>query len=285
VGTRPAKSFDAVREILMKEPVLRAPDFSKPFVVATDASEYAIGAVISQFFEDDLEHPVGYWSHTLTAEQRRWEPTKREAYAVFKALRQFSVFIRGDKKHILYTDHKPLLGLFAKANTFDELHRWATEIATYPIRIHHRPGKLHGNADGTSREPFAKKPTVREPSGISVEFGNLRFVNVSREDLEELQLLSNSDLHRAPGTQVFSIKSAKADKKSAKRPRWSDDIKVDSKYDVFDLEVGEKDFELSAWPVESFDEFDVFATKPLFQKKADSQLTDKEVAEALRQHN
>ena len=49
----------------MEAPVLRAPDFSKPFLVRTDASDYAIGAVISQS-DDGADLPVAYESRKLS---------------------------------------------------------------------------------------------------------------------------------------------------------------------------------------------------------------------------
>ena len=55
------KSFDKVKNLLCLEPVLTAPDFSKPFQLAVDASDVGAGAVLLQSNDEDIEHPVCYF--------------------------------------------------------------------------------------------------------------------------------------------------------------------------------------------------------------------------------
>lgn len=63
------RSFESVRSAMANAPILRSPDFSKPFLVLTDCSGYAMGAVLCQLSDDGVEHPVCYASCTLSCRE------------------------------------------------------------------------------------------------------------------------------------------------------------------------------------------------------------------------
>lgn len=75
------EAFKQLKHALSSEPILNTPDFNKLFILQTDASEYGVGAVLSQRGDDDLEHPVGYFSRKLlerevkysTINNREWQ--------------------------------------------------------------------------------------------------------------------------------------------------------------------------------------------------------------------
>ena len=69
------------------------PDYTRPFVVSTDASNIAIGAVISNVMDDGIERPIAYMSKALNKVQRRWSTIEREAYAVIVALNGFNCYL------------------------------------------------------------------------------------------------------------------------------------------------------------------------------------------------
>ena len=58
-------AFDALKEALSSKPVLHNPDFTKPFILQTDASDYGIGAVLSQLDEQGQDYPISYFSKKL----------------------------------------------------------------------------------------------------------------------------------------------------------------------------------------------------------------------------
>jgi hypothetical protein len=69
------KSFETLKTVLINEPILKYPDYDKPFILTTDASNYAIGAVLSQGkIGSDL--PVGYASRTLNSSEQQYITTK-----------------------------------------------------------------------------------------------------------------------------------------------------------------------------------------------------------------
>ncbi|CAM4582871.1 unnamed protein product [Lepidochelys kempii] len=70
----------------MCDPVLRAPDFDKPFLVTTDASERGVGTVLMQKEPDQEFHPVVFLSKKLSERESNWSVTEKECYAIVYAL-------------------------------------------------------------------------------------------------------------------------------------------------------------------------------------------------------
>ena len=78
IGTEQCnKAFQTLKELVTKAPVLAYPDFEKPFILDTDASDVAIGAILSKII-DSVEHPIGYFSRTLTGPEKKHCVTRRE---------------------------------------------------------------------------------------------------------------------------------------------------------------------------------------------------------------
>ena len=144
------KAFTELKDCLLHPPVLSYPDFEKPFFIATDASNFAIGAVLAQEKSSDKLHPIHYISKTLSETERRYSTTKREALAVVYALRTFRYIVFGHDVTIL-TDHMPLSMLFRKTLPEGQLGRWAVLVSEYQVKIKYLAGKLNILADALSR--------------------------------------------------------------------------------------------------------------------------------------
>lgn len=145
-------AFDTLKEKLTSAPVLKYPNFSKPFTIHTDASNFAIGAVLTQKDEKGLEHPVVYASRTLNKAERNYATIDRECLAVVWALQQFRHFVLGSKDLEVVTDHEPLTN-FVKTYETEEGRRarWIIRLQEYNPKIIYRPGKQNANADALSR--------------------------------------------------------------------------------------------------------------------------------------
>ena len=85
-------SFLCLKSFLTSAPVLVYPDFFKPFIVDTDASNGAVGGVLSQI-RDGKEHPVAYCSRTLTKCERNYSTTRKELLAVVHPLQKFCCYL------------------------------------------------------------------------------------------------------------------------------------------------------------------------------------------------
>ena len=138
---------------LLQAPILSFPNFSYPFVIDSDASETALGAVSSQVIEGE-ERPVAFESRVLTKTEVNYATTKREALGIVQAMQWFRLYIYGTQC-IVRTDHASLQWLF-RQNADGMTFRMIQKMQEYEYRIVHRPGEKHNNADGLSRRPNEK---------------------------------------------------------------------------------------------------------------------------------
>ena len=93
-----------MKEKLCSQPVLQFPKLSERFEVEVDASDHAVGGMLLQADSNDKFLPVAYYSNTLRAEQRRWSPHTKEAFALILALRHWRVYLAGTE-FIIRTDY------------------------------------------------------------------------------------------------------------------------------------------------------------------------------------
>ena len=107
---------------LVQPPVFSHPDFSVPFILHTDASETAVGAVISQCI-DGKERVVSYWSRQLTKHERNYSTIEREALAVVSATKEFYPYLYGFSFQLV-TDHNLLTSLRDIKDVVGRLTRW-----------------------------------------------------------------------------------------------------------------------------------------------------------------
>lgn len=99
------------KNLLINEPILWYPDFSKPFVLTTDASNVALGAVLSQG-PIGSDRPIAYASRTLNDSEQNYSTIEKELLAIVWATKYFPPYLFGRKFDII-TDHKPLEWLFS----------------------------------------------------------------------------------------------------------------------------------------------------------------------------
>ena len=152
------RAFNFLKEALCSAPVLRHPDFSREFILTTDASGYGLGATLSQVGEDGEEHPISYASRTLKEEEMRYPPIDREALGVLWAVIHYEEYLEG-KHFTIYTDHKPLVTLMIKAEPAKRLAHYAMQLEHLTFTIKYKPGVTNIDADALSRlERYPEKP-------------------------------------------------------------------------------------------------------------------------------
>jgi len=148
-------SFSILKESLIKAPILKFPDFSRPFIIRTDASCQGLGGVLLQKGEEEngVEHPVHYISRTLKKAERNYGITDLEGAAVYYAITKFKPYILGNKMDtIIITDHKPLLGLFQNKEPNNARQtRWCIKASMLGVKIVYEPSKNNVVADSLSR--------------------------------------------------------------------------------------------------------------------------------------
>jgi len=97
------------KSILMSSPVLTAPDFQKQFKLTVDASDIGCGGVVTQEGDDQIDHPICYFSRKFDKHQKNYSTIEKECLALLLALQHFDIYL-GTTVHpvIVYTDHNPL---------------------------------------------------------------------------------------------------------------------------------------------------------------------------------
>jgi hypothetical protein len=88
------KSFRTIKEVLVSAPVLASPDFSLPFTIQCDASNYGLGAALTQF-QSGQEKVIAYASRTLTKPERNYSVGEKECLAVIIAIEKFRPYVEG----------------------------------------------------------------------------------------------------------------------------------------------------------------------------------------------
>lgn len=180
------QAFDSLKTALSSAPVLAHPDFTKEFVVETDASDVGVGAVLIQD-----QRPIAFASRALTKEQKNYSATDKELTAVVFALGQFSMFLEA-RPFTLVTDHRPLIYLKELKNPTGRMARWRVEVESFDFKITHRAGKLMTVADALSRAPLL--------SVVSLEgnWTNQDLVAVQMADPEIAEIRTWVTTHKKP---------------------------------------------------------------------------------------
>eukprot|EP00731_Ephydatia_muelleri_P015573 Em0008g1293a len=145
-------SFQKLKSLLCREPALHSPDFTKEFVLQTDASDVGVGAVLSQLDEEGADHPVAYYSRKLLAREQKYATIEKECLAIKLATQAFRVYLLG-RPFIIQTDHRALEWLDRLRENNAKLSRWSIALQPFKFQVRHRPGKDNGNADCLSRLP------------------------------------------------------------------------------------------------------------------------------------
>ena len=160
-------AFQLLKDRLCASPVLAFPRFDRSFILDTDASGFAISGVLSQCDDENKEHPVSYYSRTLSRPERNYSTTRRELLAVLDSLQHFRIYLVGHH-FLLRTDHASIKWLTNFKDATGQNARWQERLAEFEYEIQHRPGRFHSNADTLSRL-CADKVNVEEANAVDVE--------------------------------------------------------------------------------------------------------------------
>ncbi|XP_077551039.1 uncharacterized protein LOC144164389 [Haemaphysalis longicornis] len=159
-------AFQTLLTALAENASLQLPDLNKPFVVQTDASEFGLGAVLLQEW-DQVLRPVAFASHTLTPAERNYSVTEKECLAIVFALKKFDMFLDG-ACFTIQTDHQALSWLQRLQNPAGRLARWALALQRYDYSIDYKKGTTNTVADALSRAPFFTDTQVENEESMVV---------------------------------------------------------------------------------------------------------------------
>ncbi|CAL9005417.1 unnamed protein product [Prunus brigantina] len=143
------EAFTTLKKELTSAPIIIAPDWSLPFEIMCDASDFAIGAVLGQK-KNKLPHVIHYASRTLNDAQLNYSTTEKELLAVVFALEKFRSYLVGSKV-IVYSDHAALRYLLTKKDAKPRLIRWILLLQEFDLEIRDKKGCENVVADHLSR--------------------------------------------------------------------------------------------------------------------------------------
>ena len=144
-------AFETLKNKLLSAPILSYPDFTKPFILTCDASNYAISAILSQG-EIGKDRPIAFGSRTLNKAELNYSTTEKECLAIVFGTKLFRPYVYG-RTFTIVTDHKPLQWLFNCKDPGSRLVRWRLKLEEYSYTIKYKKGKINANADALSRYP------------------------------------------------------------------------------------------------------------------------------------
>lgn len=178
-GYEQQQSFHRLIQLLTSSPILIQADSRMPYVLRTDASAYAIGAVLLQG-EGEAERPVEYASRLLNPAEMNYHTTEREALAVVWAVEKFRGYLEGSS-FVIQTDHQPLKWLMSLKSPTGRLARWSLSLQPYDMKIDYTPGKSNVVADTLSRPPIEK-------SNIEIQAVHADFPKEKQAEVRAAQL-------------------------------------------------------------------------------------------------
>ncbi|CAN6547416.1 unnamed protein product [Malus baccata var. baccata] len=184
-------SFNQLKELLTTAPIIVPPDWSLPFELMCDASDYALGAVLGQR-KHKRPHVIYYASRTLNDAQLNYSTTEKELISVVFALDKFRSYLIGTKV-IVFTDHAALKYLLTKKEAKPRLIRWMLLLQEFDIEIRDKKGSENVVADHLSRMVHNE-----ESLPIAETFPD--------EQLLSIKLLSYICMWMALGTQRTTLK-------------------------------------------------------------------------------
>jgi hypothetical protein len=144
--------FNKFKEALCLACTLHFPDYSLPWFIRCDASQYAVGGVLFQVRTnakgEETYEPIGFVSKRFSKPAENWDAYKREAYGLYFTVLAFSYYLRG-KSFTLETDHRNLQWIESSMSPI--VIRWRALLQSFDFMIRHIAGRLNRVADFLSR--------------------------------------------------------------------------------------------------------------------------------------
>ncbi|XP_042449055.1 uncharacterized protein LOC122033980 [Zingiber officinale] len=173
-------AFSRLKEALISAPIMQVPDWTLPFEIMCDASDYAVGAVLGQR-RDRKVHAIYYASRTLDDAQMNYATTEKELLAIVFALDKFRSYLVGSKV-IVYTDHAAIRYLLSKKDAKPRLIRWILLLQEFDLEIKDKQGTENVVADHLSRLYQGQSGTKEEDLPIDDCFIDEHLLAIKRID-------------------------------------------------------------------------------------------------------
>src|SRR6201992_4299579 len=146
------EAFNKIKKAIASAPVLAHVNPEKPYILETDASNYAYGAILSQKQEDSKIHPIAFLSKSISPAEKNYDIYDKEMLAVVKALQHWRQYLERSQHPIsIITDHKNLEYWKQPRSLNHRQIRWLDLLQHYDFKIIYRPGHESEKPDTLSR--------------------------------------------------------------------------------------------------------------------------------------
>src|SRR5258705_3446129 len=151
-GAAKQQAFDVLKSAITSAPMLTFPSKSSPFCLECNASNFTMGAVLSQQQEDGLFHPIGFMSKSFSNMERNYQIHNKEMLVIMCTLEEWRHFLEGsDQKFKIHMDHKNL-SYFQEAHKLNcHQARWSLYLSRFDFILTHKPGRQMGRPDALLR--------------------------------------------------------------------------------------------------------------------------------------
>jgi hypothetical protein len=144
------KAFHILKQKLVSAPILVPPNWDKDFDVYVDASNVAIGSILSQKDDSQHDHPIYFADRQLNTTEKNYSVTEQEALGMIFSVQKFRHYLLG-YNFIFYVDHDALKYMINKPQLSGRVARWVLLLQEFNFTIQVRPRKHYANADRLSR--------------------------------------------------------------------------------------------------------------------------------------
>ena len=163
-------AFEQIKSILVSGQVMGHPQSNHQYVLDVDASDYALGAELSQIDNQGNERPIYFASRHLEKSERNYSATARETLAAVFGCEHFRQYLQG-VKFKLRTDHNPLVWLRNMKEPKRPYSGWIVRLEQFDYEMQYRPGKDHVNADFNSRVACPEEGDEKLRRSIGIQVG------------------------------------------------------------------------------------------------------------------
>ena len=186
------QAFTELKSALLAAPVLALPDPDRQYVVNTDASDFATGAVLQQDFGNGLQ-PIAFASHKLSEAERRYPTHDREMLAIINMLGDWRTYLHGRQPFVvrIKTDHNSLQYFMTQQSMSARQSRWLDHLSDFDFKIEYIRGPINVVADALSRRADYAAPPPGSMAAITLSsLATQGTATVTRAELLALPMFS-----------------------------------------------------------------------------------------------
>lgn len=217
------KSFETLKDLLIKRPLLALYDPDLDTEVHTDASSLGLGGILMQWQASPrVLKPVAYFSRQTTPEERHFHSYELETLAVVCSLKKFRSYLLG-LAFTIYTDCNALRTTLTKRDLIPRIARWWLQICEYNFTIEYRPGCRMGHVDALSRNPPNKTTSHTIVSTLNISTENwILTLQMADHELERIFKILKPDSNE----EITEIKKNYVVKNNALYRKVGEDLRL-----------------------------------------------------------